>query len=148
MTFILRQVFVSRRDGEKSEPCRNRMFPYLCFVLTTQHVHKCFLCFSTLCIHAQWRQVNVILHYLSLSLMNTSSFSKSLQYYTSQSVNTSKVITSCNSIASLRASFNSLVSVCPSSCHCIKQQTLIFPLCLGGACLKLSPCTTEGFLFI
>lgn len=111
-----------------------------CFVsfLLTLLVHncfKCFLCFSTLYIHVQMHlsvreQVNVNLHYLSLSFMNSPSFPRSLEYYTSHSVNTSKVvniITLCNLITSLQASFNYLVPACLSFCHDIKQQTLIFP---------------------
>ena len=118
----------------------------LCFVSVslTKPVHNClkrFLCFSSLYIHvpvplSQREQVNVNLHYLSLSLMNSPSLPESLEYYTSQSVNTSRlvnIITLCNLIASLQASFNSLVPACLSSCHCIKQQTLIFPLYPGGS---------------
>lgn len=85
---------------------------------------------------SQREPVNVNLHYLSLSFMNSPSLPKSLEYYTSHSVNTSKVvniIALCNLIASLRASFNYLVPACLSLCHDIKQQTLIFPQYPGGS---------------
>lgn len=83
--------------------------------------HYIFMC---KCLSLSLReQVNVNLHYLSLSLMNSPCLPKSLECYTSQSVNTSSVvnlIALCNLIASLPASFSSLVSACLSFCHFLK----------------------------
>lgn len=41
---------------------------------------------------SQCEQVNVILHYLSLRLMNSPYFQDLLEYYMSQSVNTTNVV--------------------------------------------------------
>lgn len=77
---------------------------------------------------SQREPVNVNLHYLFLSLMNNPSLPKSLEYYASQSVNTSwvvNIIPLCNLIASLQAVFDSLVSARLSFCHCIKRHFYI-----------------------
>lgn len=82
---------------------------------------------------SQCEQVNVNLHYLSLSLMNSPSLPKSLEYYTSQSVSTSwvvNIITLCDLIASLQASFQ-FFGFCSS--FLLSYRALIIPPDPGGS---------------
>lgn len=131
--FFLQRVYNETFSATWSTNNQPLLFSLICLTHSAcTQLFSVFFCFSTY-IHVQMllsQQVNVSLHYLSLGLMNSPSLTKSLEYYTSQSVNTSwvaNIIRLCNLIDSLHASFNSSVSARLPFCHCIKQQTLIFP---------------------
>lgn len=99
--------------------------PSLSYSLSTQLFISVFFVSAHLFMckwYSQCKHVNVNLHNLFQSLINSPSHTKAPEYYTSRSVNTScvvDIITLCNLIASLHASFNSLASAHLLFCPCI-----------------------------